>query len=201
VLGSWRNLKGQIGKDQPMIVAALAGALMLQAANAQIPPEYVEINSTLMRSCSRGAIDAEAGKVRPEALADCTASLQTEPLNRHGEALTLVNRGVIRLKSGDSAGALTDLNAAIEREPGLAAAWLNRAVVHIGASRYAEALADADRAVSLDNTNARAVFLRGGANELLGKNLQAYKDYQLAAKLDPAWDRPKTELARFQVKK
>ena len=184
-----------------MILAALAGALMLQAAPSQIPPAYLEINSTLMRSCAQGAADATGGVIRPEALADCTKSLQTEPLSRHGEAATLVNRGVIRLRVNDSRGALADFNAAIRRQPDLGAAYLNRALVHIAADRYDAALADADHAMRLDANNARAAFVRAGAYELLGKPVEAYKDYQLAAKLDPAWDQPKTELARFKVTK
>src|SRR5690349_6826217 len=125
-----------------MMIAAFAGMLMLQA-QGQLTPEYIEINSTLMRSCSRGAIDAAKGQVRPEALADCNASLETEPLNRLGMAQTLVNRGIIKLRSNDTGGALADFNEAIRQHANLAAAYQNRASIYIVQNRYDDALADA----------------------------------------------------------
>jgi tetratricopeptide (TPR) repeat protein len=184
-----------------MMIAALAGTLMLQAAPAQLTPEYIEVNSTLMRSCSRAAMDAEQGKVRPEAIADCTRSLETEPLSTFGEAQTLVNRGVIRLRAGRSADALADFNAALRKQPQLASAYLNRAAAHLDAEHFDQALADADHAVQLDPKNARAMFLRGAAYELKGNAKLAYRDYKSAAQLAPDWDAPKTEMARFKVVK
>ena len=39
------------------------------------------------------------------------------------------------------------------------------------------------------------------ANEGLGDLKAAYQDYSKAAELNPAWDAPKNELARFTVKR
>jgi tetratricopeptide (TPR) repeat protein len=184
-----------------MITAAFAGLLLLLQAGPQPTQEYIEINSTLMLSCSRGAMDAERGQVRAEALADCTRSLETEPLSRFGEAQTLINRGVIRLRAGQTTAALADFDAAVRKQPDLASAYLNRAGAHLGASRFDQALADAERAVRLDPNNARAIFMRGAAHELKGEAKLAYRDYQAAAKLAPDWDAPKAELTRFKVVK
>jgi tetratricopeptide (TPR) repeat protein len=184
-----------------MVIAALAGIVMLQAAQAQASPEYLEINSTLMRSCARGAVEAQRGQVSADALADCTRSLNSEPLSAFGQAQTLVNRGVIRLNAGQAAAALADFNAAIRKQPQMASAYLNRAGAHLDAKRFDLALADAERAVELDPNSAHALFIRAAAHELKGEPKLAYRDYQAAAKLAPEWDAPKAELTRFKVVK
>src|SRR5215203_3284687 len=135
-----------------MMIAAFAGLVLLQA-QGQPPAGYLEINSTLMRSCSRGAIEAQKGQASANALADCNASLESEPLNRLGMAQTLVNRGIIKLRTGDGAGALADFNDAVRQDSHLAAAYQNRASLYIVQKRYDEALADADKAVKLDAGN------------------------------------------------
>lgn len=182
------------------MIVALAGMLMLMAEPA-MSQSYIEINTSYARACAQAAAAAKPGAVDKEGLAACNASLDTEPLSAFGMAQTLTNRGVIKSRGGANRGATADFNAAIRRRPDFAPAYLNRASLSMAAERYNEALADADRAVQLDNTNAHAWLMRGGANEMLGKTTQAYKDYQTAARLDPNWDRPKAELARFTVKK
>lgn len=185
-----------------MITAAAAAAsvLLLQAA-AQPPRAYVEVNTTFARSCSVGAMAASHGKIDEEALADCNRALNTEPLNSLGMAQTLTNRGVFRFASNNPEGAMSDFNEALKQQPDFAQAYLNRAGVYLISRDFTAARADADKAVQLDAQNARAWLMRGGANEMLGRTGDAYRDYQMAAKLDPSWEQPKTELARFKVKK
>jgi tetratricopeptide (TPR) repeat protein len=182
------------------MIAALAAAMLVQS-QADIPKAYFEINSTYARACSQGAIAARKGTIDPAALEACTKALNTEPLNALGLAQTLTNRGVIRFAAQDQDGALRDFSAAIDKKPDYALAYLNRAGVRLLARDFEQARSDADRSLQLDNTNARAWLMRGGANEMLGRTAQAYKDYQMAAKLDPNWEQPKAELARFKPAK
>jgi tetratricopeptide (TPR) repeat protein len=187
-----------------MIVAAIAGLTLLQVytqiEKGPPPPEYEEINSIHARACSRGAVAARDGRYDPAALNECRQALRTEPLSAHGTAMTLVNRGVIRLVGQDRAGAIDDFNAAIAKRPDFALAYSNRAGAYLVARDFERAFADADKAVQLDKTNASARLMRGGANEMLGKTVAAFEDYAMAAKLDPTGDRPKAELARFKTK-
>ncbi|MDB5452802.1 MAG: tetratricopeptide repeat protein [Caulobacteraceae bacterium] len=179
------------------MIAIATAALLMQA---QVPQDYFDINSVYARACSNGALAARAGRYEPGALVPCAKAIESEPLNALGMAQTLVNRGAIRFAGQDRAGALADFNAAIAKKPDFAVAYSNRAGVYMLARDFERARADADRAVQLDGGNARAFLMRGGANEMLGKTVEAYLDYQMAAKLDPAWEQPKTELARFRVK-
>ena len=185
-------------RETPRIAAAVGLLLLAQPA---VSPDYVEINSTYARACAEAAAAAKVGDVDRKGLAVCTASLESEPLSALGMAQVLTNRGVLRSRAHDNAGALADFNGALKRRSDFAPAYLNRASLHMAGQRYDQALADADRAVQLDNSNARAWLMRGGANEMLGRTTQAYKDYQAAARLDPNWDQPKAELARFKVGK
>jgi tetratricopeptide (TPR) repeat protein len=178
-----------------LIVTASAAILLAQAAKDKIPDDYWQLNSEYARACA-----AAAASPSGQGLLTCNKALESEPLNRLGQAQTLTNRAVIRLALNDSTGALADYNAALDKAPELAAAYTGRAWVHLQRREFEAAREDADHAVTLDGKSARAFYVRGGANEMLGKTTDAYRDYQTAAKLDPNWAAPKTELARFKAK-
>ncbi|HET9160023.1 MAG TPA: hypothetical protein VFN88_05380 [Caulobacteraceae bacterium] len=184
-----------------MFVALAAATLMLAPSEAAVPKDYYEINSTYARACAQGAVGARKGAGDQAALEACTKALATEPWNDRGLAEILTNRGAIRFHAQDQAGALKDFNDAIAKRPDYAQAYVNRAGVYLAGRDFEQARADADRSIELDKTNARAWLMRGAANEMLGKTTQAYLDYQMAARLDPDWDQPMAELARFRVAK
>ena len=66
--------------------------------------------------------------------------------------------------------------------------------------RDAEALANFDRALTFNPAHPEKVYFnRALAREDMGDIKGAYADYRQASQLNPLWDKPKRELARFKV--
>ena len=79
---------------------------------------------------------------------------------------------------------------------------MNRGATLVGEARYQEGVAQIDKGLSLGVKDPeRALYNRALANEGLGNLRAAYLDYAKAAELNPDWAAPKTELARFTVKR
>ncbi len=79
---------------------------------------------------------------------------------------------------------------------------MNRGATFVGEERYREGLEQIDRGLALGVKDPeKAWFNRGLANEGLGDLKAAYRDYTRAAELKPDWTPPRTELARFKVRR
>jgi len=102
-----------------------------------------------------------------------------------GDASALANRGVARGLSGDLAGALRDLDAAIEATPDAVAAWYHRGGTRLRLGRLREARGDFDRAIALDPKHAAALSDRGYVRSGLGDAEGAEQDFARALALDP----------------
>lgn len=185
----------------------LAGAAALLAtasvANAQDErtKAFIELNTAYMNHCSLSAAAAsKSGKYDAEGFEYCTLSINTEPLSRRAQAITYNNRGILSLIKGDKAKAKTDFDVAIRVDPSFGAAYVSRSWVNVSTERFTDALADANSAIEKGAATAQAYYNRAAAYEGLGNAQRAYRDYTKAAELDPTWDWPKTELARFTVK-
>lgn len=134
-------------------------------------------------------------------LAACNQALRDEALSPRERAATLVNRGVLRLRTRAFDQAIADFNAALRINPSLGEALVNRGAARIGQHRYSDALGDLERGSSLGASEPeKAWFNRGLAHEGLGDLPAAYRAYSQAAALKPDWDAPKKELARFTVR-
>ncbi|MEI6419271.1 MAG: hypothetical protein WCO82_09395 [Sphingomonadales bacterium] len=114
---------------------------------------------------------------------------------------SLINRGVLRLRSGDAKGAAADFDLAIQVSPNLAEAWINKGVALTRLPGSAdEAVALISHGIELGPARpARAYFARAVANEARGRLRDAYEDYGTAARLEPDWPDPADELKRFKV--
>ena len=144
---------------------------------------------------------AEATKPGSAALARCSRSLADPRLPQADRLASLVNRGVVRLKRGDLAGAADDFDLAIRAAPNFADAWVNKGIaLSRQPGREAEAVALISHGIELGPVRpARAYFARAAAHEALGKPREAYEDYAQAAALDPDWAAPAEELKRFKL--
>lgn len=114
---------------------------------------------------------------------------------------SLINRGVVKLRTGDPKGAAADFDLAIQASPTLPEAWINKgvALTRIPGSGD-EAVALISHGIDLGPAQpARAYFARAVANETRGRLREAYEDYGTAARLDPDWPEPADELKRFKV--
>ncbi|PTS89072.1 MULTISPECIES: tetratricopeptide repeat protein [unclassified Caulobacter] len=151
------------------------------------------------KDCSQAAID---GRNDPKSVLTCTTALETENLNFRDRARTYVNRGVLQMRRRDFPTARADFDAAARIDPELGEAWVNRGATYVGEQRYSEGLTEIDKGLALGVKDPeKAWFNRAMANEGLGDLQAAYRDYGRAAELNPVWDAPKKELARFSVKR
>ncbi|HEX8364897.1 MAG TPA: tetratricopeptide repeat protein [Allosphingosinicella sp.] len=138
---------------------------------------------------------------RPETLQLCDQAIDAEPLSEADRVATFVNRGILRVRDGRIVEGLADFDEAIRRDPNLAEAWFNRGVALMRTGGPERALPAFEEAVALGTQPpALAYFGRAAAHEALGNMRAAYADYRRASELDPAWDRPRAELARFSVR-
>ena len=178
--------------------AVLATALSAAGGGAASASTLV-IGGGAAKDCSIAAL---GGRSDPGAMVLCNQALETETLNFRDRARTHVNRGVMQLRRRAWSLAREDFDAASKIDPQLGEAYVNRGAAYVGERRYEEGLKAIDRGLELGVKDPeKALFNRALANEGLGDVTAAYKDYSRAAELDPDWAAPKTELARFTVKR
>lgn len=176
-----------------------AAALSGLAATAAHSQAVTVLGGGMARLCSYAAL---AGHDDPAAEANCTTALSTEALSPLDRAGTLVNRGVMKLRRKEFAGASADFDRALQAKPDLGEAFLNRGAAALGARRFADSLSDLGRAIELGvQEPEKAYYNRALAYEGLDNLKAAYFDYQKAVELKPEWDAPKNELARFTVER
>jgi Flp pilus assembly protein TadD len=130
----------------------------------------------------------------------CDQALLEERTNQEVTVATHVNRGILRLRRGDTDGALEDFNAATALNPNEPEAYLNRAAALLRQREVAGAITQFDTALAKRTRRpALAYYGRAVAHEEAGNVRAAYRDYSRASELAPAWDEPRRELARFRV--
>ncbi|KQV58222.1 MULTISPECIES: tetratricopeptide repeat protein [unclassified Caulobacter] len=179
-------------------LAALCAAALLGAAGTAGASTLV-IGSGSAQECSDAALK---GRTDDRAVLACTTALEVENLNFRDRARTYVNRGVLQLRQRQFSAARADFDQAANIDPNLGEAYVNRGATLVGEERYQEGVEQIDKGLSLGVKDPeKAWFNRGLANEGLGDVKSAYKDYSKAAELKPDWPAPKTELARFTIKR
>jgi tetratricopeptide (TPR) repeat protein len=177
-----------------LVPAAAAVAAFPAAAAVTV------VGNSAARSCYEAAESLRTALL--PAIATCDQALGEEPLSDYDLVATHVNRGILKLRRGDAEGAVEDFDAAIERDPNQAEAYLNKAVALMQHARRADAALPLFSAAIEKKTRrpALAYLGRGMAHEELGNLRSAYSDYRSASAADPKWKEPRRELARFQVK-
>jgi len=174
-------------------VIALTGL----AAGAAHGQAVTVLGGGMARLCSYSAL---AGDYDEAAEANCTAALVGEVLSPLDRAGTFVNRGVMKLRRKDFAGARSDFDSALQAKPDLGEAFLNRGAAALGSRRFADSLSDLSRAIELGvQEPEKAFYNRALAYEKLGQRQAAFSDYSKAIELRPEWQQPRTELARLSL--
>jgi protein O-GlcNAc transferase len=108
-------------------------------------------------------------------------AIYREPNN----ALFFSGLGSLLSIRGDTIGAISALEKALELAPDLAAAHANLAGVYQGSFRHGEALKHADRAIALDPNDAGAHSNRGSALMSLGHLAEAVAAFDRALTINP----------------
>lgn len=170
---------------------ALAGcaAPRMMGAGGHVSPAAVGCYET-----ANGRMDRYRG------LRDCDSAIADSSLAPALHAATLINRGVLHIRSQSYAAAIGDFDAAIAEAPDNADAYLNKgiALLQIG-GRDAEAVVVLTEALNHAPGKPELVYYhRAGAYESLGRLRSAYDDYAEAAQLAPDWAEPASQLQRFK---
>lgn len=175
------------------IVAALLAAFPIPAAAG-----VISIGSSNARLCYEAADSMILPT--PRTLERCNEALAEPGVSRRDVVATYVNRGILKLRRGQIDAAIADFDAASALDPNQPEAYLNKGAALIQRNNVREALPLFTIALE-HNTNrpAMAHLGRAIANETLGDIQAAYRDYRRAAELEPDWEQPRAELARFQV--
>ena len=176
----------------------LFAAAALLAATPAIGAVSV-IGNSAARSCFLAA--ESRGAPTMDVLRFCDDALQREALTDQELVATFVNRGILRARLGDLDKAISDYDAALDRDPNEPEAYLNKgfALLHLSESgEQAKPLFDSALAKKTRRPEL-AYYGRGVAHELAGQVRAAYQDYRQASRIDPKWRQPKLELARFKV--
>jgi tetratricopeptide (TPR) repeat protein len=136
-----------------------------------------------------------------QALEICDLALETENLSRRDRAATLVNRGIVYMRSGRHERSLEDFERSLTLKPDLVEANVNVGAALYNLKRYPEALAALTKGLETENLSARAV---GHYNIALilernGDLQGAYEAFRTALDLKPGFDAATRQLERFTV--
>jgi tetratricopeptide (TPR) repeat protein len=158
------------------------------------------VGNSAARSCFEAA-DSPTTSSR-SGLDHCDEALRDGNLSFRDTVATYVNRGILKFRRGAHEQAIADYDEALRLDPDEPEAYLNKGVAMLRLpGRHADALPLFETALEKGTDRpAIAHFARAVAHELSGNVRAAYRGYREAARLDPRWDDPRTELARFRVR-
>lgn len=163
---------------------AAAGVVVIGGGNARMC--YLAAESSVRPS----TIDVER----------CDNAIVEEAGNIERLVPTHVNRGILRMRRGNIAGAMRDFDEATRLNPAEPEAYLNRAGILLHGDQASSAIAQFDSAIARQTRRpALAYYGRGVAHEEAGNLRAAYNDYRRASELAPSWDEPRVEMTRFRV--
>ena len=172
-----------------MRTLSIALGLSLAISASPSAASVLVIQKSLAATCYESA----AGKRHDwTAIQDCSSALDHEMMTRDDRAATLVNRGMLRMRSGKIDSATRDFDRALELAPTEPEVWLAKSISEFDAGNSAAALQLSDKAISL-RTRQPANIIGNGDVE------GAYADLVRARDLDPAWSDPAMQLTRYKV--
>jgi tetratricopeptide (TPR) repeat protein len=175
---------------------ALAGALAGLALPASAA--ILVIGNSSARLCYEAA-DAPL-MPSPTDIARCDSALADDNLGSADTVATYVNRGILRLRRGQTNDAIADFDSATRLDPSQPEAYLNKGIALLRLENSDGALRLFDAAIAHNTRRPElAYFARAIANEMLGNVRAAYNDYRQASQISPNWREPQVELTRFRV--
>ena len=181
-----------MARSKYLVAAALAALSVPAIASVTI------VGNSSARLCYEAADSPLTPTVAD--LRTCDQAFTEDALSRRDTVATHVNRGILRLRRGHVDEAIADFDQAIALDPRQPEAYLNKGAALIRLNNPAEALGLFTVALEYNTRRPEiAHFGRAIANETLGNVREAYRDYRRASELDPDWQDPRTELARFRV--
>ena len=145
-------------------------------------------------------IGAEFGGNAEDGIKTCTVALDETAMPLGDRAATLINRGILKTRIEDSAGALEDYNRGLAINPNLGEGYVDRGAVEIVDGKYDVAVQDITKGLDLGTNKPEiAHYDRALAYEALGNVRGAYDDYKKAVEIDPTFNLSSDQLTRFKV--
>lgn len=180
-------------KFLPIVTAFLVSTIVAGSANAAI----TVIGSGLGANCFQMA---EFGGDPGQGIQTCTLAIEQEPLNLSDRAATYINRGILRSRIGDAAGALSDYNWGLSMDGAHGEGYIDRGATYLAMQRYQDALEDINKGIEMGSNKPHiAYYDRAIAHEALGNVRAAYQDYKKAVEIEPDFALASEQLSRFKV--
>ena len=181
-------------RSLPLALGALSAALLGTQA---IAGATINVSSSAAKNCYQSA---EARARSQAAIAQCSAALASDLLNRDERVATFVNRGIVLMLANRAPEAIRDFDNALKLDATEAEAYLNKGLTQYRIGNSADAQVLASRALELRTKKpAVAYYVRALASEDRGNVRAAYADLQRAVEIDPSWSEPATQLQRYRV--
>ena len=137
---------------------------------------------------------------KADAIGHCDEAIAGAGLGPRDLAATYVNRSILEMSRENYAVAEKNLDSALAILPKLPEAHVDLGSTLINMKRYDEGVKETELGLKLGSKEPeRAYYNLGIAYERLGNMQKAYESYRQASTLDPKWQEPKDELARFTV--
>jgi len=177
-----------------LVPACFALGLFASGAQAQV----IVLGNGAAEACWRAA-EFGVGDMN-EGFTLCSQALSQPNVSLRDRAATLVNRAVIRMRAGDSSGALADASTSSRLMPGLGEAHVNRGAALLNLMRPQEALEAINTGIDSGTTKLHLVYYnRGVAKYLLGDALGSYQDFRASNQINPNFALSAQALTHFTV--
>lgn len=187
--------------------AAIAGALLLPAAaSAQA---IAVLGGGWGESCWRAALAStfihmdsavQEARWKADSIANCDEAIAEGQLDRQDLAATYVNRAILEMSRENYRLAEDNVRSALRYLPKLPEAHVDLGSALINQHRYQDGVKETELGLQLGSKEPeRGWYNLGIAYERLGDLQKAYESYRQASILDPKWQDPKDEMARFVV--
>lgn len=177
------------------------GILALAASAIAALPSYSQvtvIGGGMAKDCYEAAETTRL--TASEAIEVCDNALKFETLTRNDRVSTLINRGILHMRTGNYRYSMNDYETAIRLSPDKAEAYLNMGANYIYQEEYDLAKEVLDKAINLGTDDLFAAYYnRGIANERIGDITSAYWDFRKSLDLNPEFEIAERQLERFIV--
>jgi tetratricopeptide (TPR) repeat protein len=177
------------------------GSLAFVACAASAQEAITVLGTSPIEACANLAAKASStGTASYNDLLTCNDAVHWAHATSNELAPAMINRAVLYIARGEYTEAIADLDIALAMKPTLADGFNDRGAAHWALHQNDAAKADFTRALALQPSHPeRVYFNRALAYEDSGDLKQAFLDFSKAAEIDPSWDKPAKELARFSV--
>jgi tetratricopeptide (TPR) repeat protein len=193
--------------DRTIALAIAAAAALAFASQAEAA--MTVIGSPAGEACwhAAKAVSTVQRRAAPDpglvdrSVAVCDEALGGGALTPRDTAATYVNRGILQMSVDSREAAAASFNAALGVIPTLGEAHVNLGALMVRMQRYPEAVREIELGIAqMSQAPQLAWYDLGVAYEGMGDLQKAYDAYKTASAMDPNWQTPKDDLARFTVR-